>query len=286
MDKHQQSNNVDNQTPRSEKAELKTHDPVTNGLRLTQGVVDGGTVTGLVSLLTGASLGGASNRKGQGSTATTQYANSFEGVRQGIQAFLREEDLPLKYNPAREFGVFNRVVLRTSTTVEVNSLGGRASAGFGRFGESGFFVSYKAQLGDVVRTDGSYGRVLNEFKSVVIYKVPSKTTPSVLKVLPDVPLPISAVVCDEIEGLEIWVNKDRDSRHSFADFQYRVIQDMRSAGIEGVVSEPQSYWMIPGSIPEGSSGSKPVRRRLLFACSQPSSFGMGSSHNELSGICY
>jgi hypothetical protein len=216
--------------------------------------------------------------------AQTKPLNSLELVRQANQAFLQEGDLPLKYNAARDFGVFNRVVLKPGTMVEVDSLEGRASAGFGRLGKSRVFASYKADLDDVVRFDGSYGRVLNEFKSVMIYKVPAEITPSALKVLPEVQLPITAVVCDEFEGLEIWVNQDRDLWRSCADFQYGIIRAMRSAGIEGLVAEPQSYWMIPGSIPEGSSHTKPVRRRLLFACSEPHSFGMDFSQNELSDI--
>lgn len=289
MDNKHQSNNVESQTLSHNMPGLEgrpNHDIIANGSLVTKGAVEGVAVTALVGLLTGASLGDASDRKDQGSKASAKDTNSLEGVRQAIQAFLQEGDLPLKYNPARELGVFNRVVLQSRTTVEVNSLRGRAIAGVGRFSESGFFASYKVHLDDVVRPDGSYGRVLNEFRSVVIYKVQSKTTPSALKLLPEVLLPISAVVCDEFEGLEIWVKQDRDSWRSFADFQYGVIQAMRSAGIEGIVAEPESYWMIPGSLPEGSSRSKPIRRRLLFACSDPSSFGMDSSHNELSDIWY
>ena len=287
MDKHQQSNNVDNQTPRSDKPGLDgltNHDTVTGRSLLDQRAVDGATAVALVGLQTAAVLVGPSNRKGRGNKASPKYTSSLEHARRAMMDFLQEGDLPLKYNPGKEFGVFNRVVLQPRTTVEVDSLQGRSFAGFGQLGKSGVLVSYKAHLDDVVRPDGSYGRVLNEFKSVMIYKVPAETTPLALKALPEVLLPISAVVCDEFEGLEIWVNHDWDLWHSRADFQFGIIQAMRSAGIEGIVAEPQSYWMIPGSLPERSSHAKPVRRRLLFACSEPHSFGMNASKNELSDI--
>lgn len=231
---------------------------------------------------------GAVNGVAPNSPTTTKLSPNEEAMREFIEA----ENLSRDYDSAREFGVFNHAALNPMAFVEVDSILSNLSPRLDKFTRqsSGLpcdFVSYKGGIEDVTRPDGSYGRVMHGmYQAVVIYKVSPSTTPLALKALREVQLPIIAIVCDSMEGLEIWVKVDWESWQSYSDAQYRVMLTMREAGIVGIVSEPESRWMIPGSFPMGSSYSKANRRRLLFACRDPHEFGMAGSTNDLAGVLY
>ncbi len=230
---------------------------------------------------------GAVNGVAPNSPTTTKLSPNEEAMREFIEA----ENLSRDYDSAREFGMFNHAVLNPMAFVEVDSILSNFSPRLDKFnrqfsGLSCDFVSYKARIEDVTRPDGSYGRVMcGMHQAVVIYKV-FESTPLALKALREVQLPIIAIVCDSMEGLEIWVKADWEPGQSYSDAQYRVMLTMREAGIVGIVSEPESRWMIPGSFPMGSSYSKANRRRLLFACRDPHEFGMAGSTNDLAGVLY
>lgn len=267
MSKNQQNNNDVSQPHRLEMPlQGGSSEQVINSSLLPQGVVDG---------------------VAPNSPTTSKLSPDEEAMRE----FIEEENLPRDYDSAREFGMFNHVALDPMAFVEVDSSLSNLSPGYDKFTRqsSGLpcdFISYKARIEDVTRPDGSYGRVMSGmYRAVVIYKV-SVSTPLALKALREVQLPILAIVCDSMEGLEIWVKADCEAWQSYSDAQYNVMLTMREAGIAGIVSEPECRWMIPGSFPVGSSYSKANRRRLLFACRDPQQFGMVESTNHLAGALY
>jgi hypothetical protein len=324
MEKHTQNNNIDTQTPRPDKPGLEgrsNHNTIANGSSPTQGTVDGVASNSPASLRTevgnvepsdrGFPANGASKHSGitTGESHVIDHPDASANEAADINAsiatsaklraneeamweFLEEDNLSRAYDSERDFGVFNHVALDPMTFVAVDSVLSSISPGLDKFvrqssGLSCDFISYKARLEDVTRPDGSYGRVMcGMHEAVVIYKVSASTTPLALKALREVQLPIIAIVCDLEEGLEIWVKADWESWCSYSDAQYSVMHIMRDAGIDGIITEPQSRWMIPGSFPMGSSYSKANRRRLLFACRDPHELGMAGSINDLSYAAY
>jgi hypothetical protein len=324
MSKRQKDNDTDNQPPCVEQAgpEGRPHyGSITGHSSPTQSTVDGLAPNSPASLRTevgnvepsdrGFSRTGASKHSGittreshvidrpdaaaneaadiNASIATTAQ---LRANKEAVREFLEEESLSRAYDSERDFGVFNHVALDPMAFVAVDSALGSISPDWDKFvrqssGLSCDFISYKARLEDVTRPDGSYGRVMcGMHEAVVIYKVSASTTPLALKALREVQLPIIAIVCDLEEGLEIWVKADWESWSSYSDAQYSVMHTMRDAGIDGIITEPQSRWMIPGSFPMGSSYSKANRRRLLFACRDPHELGMAGSINDLSYALY
>lgn len=228
------------------------------------------------------------DKRGDINAATTI---PLERVRRAIQAFILEEDLSLRYDQAREFGLFNRAALEPFSLVAIRSSVDMVFPGIDQCAQpirpNGTFVSYKAYHEDVVRPSGSLGRYLRGMdRSMVIFEVPVPMIPSALEALPRVQLPISAIVCDDQDGLEIWITTDCSVWKSHPDAQYGVLQTMLTAGIEGIVKWPDSDWLMPGSVPMAPSDPECLRRRLLFACRDPHPWGLSGSINELSGALY
>ena len=294
MQKHQHGNNDDTQTPCPDKPGLEgrpNHDTIANGSLLTQGTVDGVAATALDSLRTDASHAGTAGGKGADTSVGATTTKPLGPISEAIGCSISKESLSPDCNPAREFGMFNRLVLEPMTVVAVRcplELAFPELDGLSRGpSKRPSFVSYKAHLDDVTRPDGAFGRVLaGMHQTMVIYSVSASMIPQALKALPQVELPISAVVCDAVVGLEVWVKSDWESGRSYSDDQYQVMQTMRGAGIEGIIKEPQSLWLIPGSMPTGSSDSNSLRHRLLFACGDPDALGMDASTNEVSDPMY
>lgn len=210
-------------------------------------------------------------------------------VKVAIRDFIKGYNRHLAFIPELEFGLFNRTALEPTAVFAVRSDIDMSFPGVDRVVQEpckhvGLF-SYRALLEDVIRPKGSFGRVLGGMRqSTLIYQVPATVLPSALKALPQVQLSITAVVCDETRGLEIWVKLNQLSWRSYSDAQYGVMQTMRGAGIDGVIKEPESQWMIPASIPMDTPEPKAHTRRLLFACCDPNPLGMALSNNILADV--
>ena len=292
MSKNQQNNNDVSQPQRLEMSlQGGSSGQVINSSLPPQGAVDDVATNSTQVVQTLVGYAGITDGKGADTNGEAIAAKHLDSISAAIGSFISKESLSPDCNPAREFGVFNRSVFEPMTFVAVRcplELAFPALDGLSRGpSKRPSFVSYKAHLDDVTFPDGTFGRVLaGMHQTMVIYSVSASMIPQALKALPQVELPISAVVCDAVVGLEVWVKSGWKSGRSYSDDQYQVMQTMRGAGIEGIIKEPQSLWLIPGSMPTGSSDSNSLRRRLLFACGDPDALGMDASTNEVSDPMY
>ena len=292
MSKNQQNNNDVSQPQRLEMSlQGGSSGQVINSSLPPQGAVDDVATNSTQVVQTLVGYAGITDGKGADTNGEAIAAKHLDSISAAIGSFISKESLSPDCDPAREFGVFNRSVFEPMTFVAVRcplELAFPALDGLSRGpSKRPSFVSYKAHLDDVTFPDGAFGRVLaGMHQTMVIYSVSASMIPQALKALPQVELPISAVVCDAVVGLEVWVKSDWESGRSYSDDQYQVMQTMRGAGIEGIIKEPQSLWLIPGSMPTGSSDSNSLRRRLLFACGDPDALGMDASTNEVSDPMY
>lgn len=235
-----------------------------------------------------------------GSTTGNQVAITATIARrfaeEGIQAFMQWQAVPAIYDPEREFRLFNKVVLEPMTVVAVEAdlvIPATDSAQTGLEVQStqtgpkvqglATFVSYKANLGDVVRSNGSFGRVLiGSQESTVVIRVPPDEIPEALLALQELERPIRAVVCDAVDGLDIWADFYGEPDVPYYNVMEELSLTLAEFGIDGFQCYPGSRWLIPGSMPVDPSNPTSLRRRLLFACDNPRSGGIEASTNLLS----
>jgi hypothetical protein len=219
---------------------------------------------------------------------------------EGIRAFMQRKAVPSIYDPEREFKLFTKVVLEPMTVVAVEAdlvIPATDSAQTGlevQSAQTGLkvqglasFVSYKANLGDVVRSNGSFGRVLiGSQESTVVIRVPPDQIPEALRALQELERPIRAVVCDAVDGLDIWADRYGAPEVPYYNIMEELRLTLAELGIDGFECYPKSRWLIPGSMPLDPSNPTSFRRRLLFACDNPKSGGIEESINLLSGAMF
>jgi hypothetical protein len=219
--------------------------------------------------------------------ATNTNANQ-DSVEKAVRAFYHNGDLSSDYDPEREFRLFNHVVLAPMALVAVN--GGRPLTDLGPDGTGeefqglSEFESYKANLKNVVRPEGSFGQVVSGYGELnIIFRVPPEGIPDALQVASTLQFPIRAIVCDTTDGLDIWVKHYWAPKSWFDADMDDLLLTMRAKGIKGKVCDERSQWLIPGSMPADPSNPKSLRRRLLFATDRTRRKGLKESLNLLSG---
>jgi hypothetical protein len=227
-----------------------------------------------------------------GTTTGNHVANNTNVIQDSVETAVRKfyccGALSSTYDPEREFRLFTHVVLAPMALVAVNA--GQSSAGPSpdktdeEFQGLSGFVSYKANRKNVVRPEGSFGRVVSGYDELnMIFRVPPEGIPEALQVASTVKFPIRAIVCDITDGLDIWVKYYWASNSSFQAAMDDLLLTMRAEGIQGEVCDERSQWLIPGSMPEDPSNPKSLRRRLLFATDRTRRKGLKDSPNLLSG---
>lgn len=230
-----------------------------------------------------------------GSTTGNQVATTATIARrfaeEGTRAFMKCQAVPAIYDPEREFRLFTKVVLEPLTVVAVEPdlvIPATDSAQTGLEVQGlATFVSYKANLCDVVRSNGSFGRVLiGSQESTVVIRVPPNELPWALWAVQELKRPIRAVVCDAVDGLDIWADFYGEPDVPYFNVMEELRLTLAELGIDGFECYPGSRWLIPGSFPLDPSNRKSLRRRLLFACDKPRSGGIEESTNLLSEAMY
>jgi hypothetical protein len=236
-----------------------------------------------------------------GPTTGNQVAITATALRQlneeAMRAFTRRETVSATYDPEREFKLFTLVTLDPGCVVTIDSdlipptidpaetsQEIHPEQTHQKADNSAGFVAYKANLTEIVRPNGAFGRfAIGSQESMTIVKVPPMSIPHALRVLPKVRLPIRAIVCDAVDGLEFWVEIHGVPGSPNYDAMDDMAWTLRNLHAKRIPCDPHSPWLIPGSFPLHPSNPKSLRRRLMYACYYPSSQGMVDSINLLSG---
>lgn len=216
---------------------------------------------------------------------------------EAMKAFMRRETVSATYDPEREFKLFTLVSLDPGCVVTIDSdlisptidpaetsreIHPRQT--HQKAGHPARFVAYQANLMEIVRPNGAFGRIaIGSQESITIVQVPPMGIPRALRVLPKIRLPIRAIVCDAVDGLEFWVEIHGVPGSPNYDTMDDMAWTLRNLGAKRIHCDPHSPWLIPGSFPLDPSTPKSLRRRLMYACDYPSSQGMIDSINILSG---